>query len=539
MNEGRETAAARSYVAAEGMGLDKLDLAIIAFYLVGITLFGLRFRKRHRTLRDYFLAGRDIPWWAIALSIVAAETSTLTIISIPGLAYDTNLTFLQVVMGYMIGRVVISFLLLPHYFRGDLYTAYELIERRFGRQLRSLTAGLFLLTRTPAEGVRVYAVSIVVAIALGTGEVSSIAIITVLTLIYTFEGGLAAVIWTDVVQTVIYVCGTLVGMWTILHLVPGGWPAIHAAAAGAGKLRVFDFTPSLWIPYTFWAGVIGGTAFTTASHGTDQLFVQRLLAARGQKQATLALISSGGAILFQFAMFLLVGVMLWAYYRVPSATFGKPDRVYPTFIVRQMPHGISGLLIAAILPAAMSNLIAAPNSLSSSAIMDFSVRLRPVGDEQKRMRLSRLATFFFAIVLFALAVFSLHKAGRVVEVGLQIASVAYGALLGVFLLGVLTRKANQRGAMVGMLFGFSADIYLWRWTQVPWTWCVMIGAAVTFGVGYVTSAALREQLREDNSHRWRILAPFHNAGSDARACSPSRTRPPPGRQPCLGGGGGN
>ncbi len=258
------------------MGLDKLDLAIIAIYLVGITLFGLRFRKRQRSIRDYFLASRNIPWWAIALSIVAAETSTLTIISIPGLAYDTNLAFLQVVMGYALGRVVISFVLLPHYFRGDLYTAYELIERRFGRALRSLTAGIFLLTRTAAEGVRVYAVSIVVAIALGTGEVWSIAIITILTLIYTFEGGLAAVIWTDVVQTAIYVAGTLVGVWTILHLVPGGWSAIHAAAASAGKLQVFDFTPSFWIPYTFWAGVIGGTAFTTASHGTDQLFVQRL-----------------------------------------------------------------------------------------------------------------------------------------------------------------------------------------------------------------------------------------------------------------------
>jgi SSS family solute:Na+ symporter len=474
------------------MGLDKLDLAIIALYLVGITLFGLRFRKRQRSLRDYFLAGRDIPWWAIALSIVAAETSTLTIISIPGLAYDTNLAFLQVVMGYVVGRVVISFVLLPHYFRGDLYTAYELIERRFGRGLRSLTAGLFLLTRTAAEGVRVYAVSIVVAIALGTGEVSSIAIITILTLIYTFEGGLAAVIWTDVVQTVIYVSGTLVGLWTILHLVPGGWSAIHAAAASAGKLQVFDFTPSLWIPYTFWAGVIGGTAFTTASHGTDQLFVQRLLAARGQRQSALALISSGVAILFQFALFLMVGVMLWAYYRVPSATFGKPDRIYPTFIVKQMPHGISGLLIAAILAAAMSNLSAALNSLSSSAIMDFYVRLRPQADEKKRMRLSRLATFFFAMVLFALAIFSLHKAGRVVEVGLQIASVAYGALLGVFLLGVLTKRANQRGAMVGMLFGFSADLYLWRWTQIPWTWWVMAGTIVTFAIGYAASLIMRE-----------------------------------------------
>jgi solute:Na+ symporter, SSS family len=468
------------------MDLDRLDLAIIALYLIGITLFGLRFRKRQRSLRDYFLAGRDIPWWAIALSIVAAETSTLTIISIPGLAYDTNLTFLQVVMGYLVGRVVISFVLLPHYFRGDLYTAYELIERRFGRGLRSLTAGLFLLTRAAAEGVRVYAVSIVVAIALGTGEVASIAIITVLTLIYTFEGGLAAVIWTDVVQTAIYVSGTLVGLWTILHLVPGGWTAIHAAAAGAGKLQVFDFTASFWLPYTFWAGVIGGTFFITASHGTDQLIVQRLLAARSQKQSVAALLSSGVAILFQFALFLIVGVMLWAYYRVPSANFVKPDRIYPTFIVSRMPHGISGLLIAAILAAAMSNLSAALNSLSSSTIMDFLLHFRPHTDERTRIRLSRLATIFWAIVLFGLAVLALQKVGRVVEVGLQIASVAYGALLGVFLLGVLTKRANQSGAMVGMLFGFSIELYLWR-TQVPWTWWVMIGTMVTFVVGYVVS----------------------------------------------------
>src|SRR6202171_3007735 len=231
------------------MGLDKLDLAIIALYLVGITLFGLRFRKRQRSLRDYFLAGRDIPWWAIALSIVAAEPSTLTIISIPGLAYDTNLMFLQVVLGYLAGRVIISFVLLPHYFRGELYTAYELIERRFGRRLHSLTAGLFLLTRAAAEGVRVYAVSIVVGIALGTGEVSSIAIITALTVIYTFEGGLAAVIWTDVVQTVIYVGGTLVGVVTILHLVPGGWTAVQTMAGSLHKFQVFDPTISAHWPF--------------------------------------------------------------------------------------------------------------------------------------------------------------------------------------------------------------------------------------------------------------------------------------------------
>jgi len=469
------------------MGLNRFDFAIIALYLAGITLFGLRFRKKQRSLRDYFLAGRDIPWWAIALSIVAAETSTLTIISIPGLAYDTNFTFLQVVMGYVVGRIVISLVLLPHYFRGDLYTAYELIERRFGRGLRSLTAGLFLLTRAAAEGVRVYAVSIVVSIALGMGEAASIATITLLTLIYTFEGGLAAVIWTDVVQTVIYIGGTLVGMATILHLVPGGWAAIHAAAAGAGKLQVFDFTRSVWIPYTFWSGVIGGTFFTVASHGTDQLIVQRLLAARGRKQSAAALISSGLAVLAQFTLFLTVGILLWAYYRVPSAVFGKPDRIYPTFIVTRLPHGVSGLLIAAILAAAMSNLSAALNSLSSSAVMDFYVWLRPEVDEKTKMRLSRMATVLWALVLFALAVIALHKAERVVEVGLEIASVAYGALLGAFLLGVLTRRANQRGAMAGMVCGFGVELYLWRWTHVPWTWWVLIGTAVTFSVGFVAS----------------------------------------------------
>ena len=477
------------------MGLNRLDFGIIAVYLIGITLFGLRFRKSQRTLRDYFLAGRDIPWWAISLSIVAAETSTLTIISMPGLAYDTNMTFLQVAIGYVVGRCVISFLLLPHYFRGDLYTAYELIERRFGPQLRSLTSALFLVTRAAAEGVRVYAVSIVVSIALGTGEVASIAIITALTLIYTFEGGLAAVIWTDVVQTAIYVGGTIVGFAVILHYVPGGWAHIHQLASTTGKLRVFDFSPNFWKPYTFWAGLIGGTFFTVASHGTDQLIVQRLLAARNQRQSAVALVLSGVTILFMFALFLLLGLMLFAYYGLSSAHFGKADRIYPTFIVTHMPHGVSGLLIAAILAAAMSNLSAALNSLSSSTILDLFVRLRPQTDERRRMRFSRIATVAWAIVLFSLAVLSLHKAARVVEVGLQIASISYGALLGVFLLGVLTRRANRLGSAFGMLCGFTIEVYLWKFTAVPWTWWVAIGSLTTFSVGYAMSSLLPDKVK--------------------------------------------
>jgi solute:Na+ symporter, SSS family len=476
------------------LGLNQIDLLIVAVYLAGITLFGLRFRKRQRTMRDYFLADRDIPWWAIALSIVAAETSTLTIISIPGLAYATNLAFLQIVFGYVIGRVIISFVLLPHYFRGDLYTAYQLIEKRFGPQLRTVTAALFLLTRAAAEGVRVYAVSIVVSIAIGTGELASIAIVTLLTLIYTFEGGLAAVIWTDVVQTFIYVGGTVIGLVTILHLVPGGWHSAQAIADVANKFRVFDLgVQDRWpylsfaLPYTVWAGLIGGTFLTLATHGVDQLIVQRLLAARNQRQSALALVSSGLAILFQFALFLLVGVMLFAYYQLPPSAFGKSDHIYPTFIVTRMPHGFSGLLIAAILAAAMSNLSAALNSLSSSTMIDFYFRFRPETDDRTKLRLSRMATLFWAVLLAALAVMALHHVGRVVEVGLQIVSVAYGALLGVFLLGVLTKRANQTGAIVGMLCGFTTGLYLWFWSRIAFTWWVAIGTCVTFAIGYSAS----------------------------------------------------
>src|SRR6266478_6992269 len=320
------------------MGLDKLDLTIIALYLSGITLFGLRFRKKQRSLRSYFLADRDIPWWAIALSIVAAETSTLTIIGIPGLAYDTDLTFLQVVMGYVVGRAIISFVLLPHYFRGDLYTAYELIERRFGKKLRSLTAGLFLVTRAAAEGVRIFAVAIVVGIALSSylgkfsdfgRDLAAIGIVTILTLIYTFEGGMAAVIWTDVIQTSIYVVGTIIGFFTILHLVPGGWSTVSSMASDAGKFRVFDFSWDFYKTYTFWSGVIGGAFLTTASHGTDQLIVQRLLAAKTMRQSQLALLASGLAVFFQFGLFLMVGAMLFVFYKLfpPLVAFSKTDRI--------------------------------------------------------------------------------------------------------------------------------------------------------------------------------------------------------------------
>jgi solute:Na+ symporter, SSS family len=478
------------------ISVNPIDVAIIAVYLICITLFGLRFRKSQRSLRDYFLADRNIPWWAISLSIVAAETSTLTIIGTPAIAYGGNFGFLQLVFGYLVGRVIICILLIPQYFRGEMFTAYQLMDRRFGPVLHRVTATVFLVLRAAAEGVRVWAVSIVVLTAFHISDVLAVTVIMVLTLIYTFEGGLAAVIWTDVIQMVIYVGGTLVGFFTLTHLVPGGWLAIHAAASSAGKFRVLDFSFNFLQTYTFWAGLIGGTFITTASHGTDQLLVQRLLAARGERESKLALLISGVVVLAQFTLFLLVGAGLWRFYGLHSneAHFASSDRIFPTFIVNHMPHGVSGLLIAAILAAAMSNLSAALNSLSSTTMVDFYLRLRPQTSDRLRMILSRASIVVWGVVLFLLGLVS-RQSTKVLETGLGIASVAYGGLLGVFLLGVLTRRARQTGAIIGMLCGLALNIYLWKWTKIPFTWWVTAGSMTTFVVGYGASRA------EDLLHR--------------------------------------
>src|SRR5713101_4787343 len=389
------------------VALSWFDLGVVVIYLVAITLFGAHFRKNQRTLHDYFLGGRRLPWWAIAFSVVSAETSILTIISTPGIAYATNLAFLQLVFGYLVARVVVSFLLLPRYFAGELFTAYQFVERRFGRNLKLFTAGLFLITRALAEGVRVFAISIVIEVVFKTGVLASVLIITALTLFYTFEGGLTAVIWTDVIQLTIYLSGTAVALLLALHRIPGGLPEVLRVAHLAGqKLTVFNFNFSWHEPYLFWSGLVGGTFLSTASHGTDQLIVQRLLAARGKVESQTALIASGFVILFQFSLFLFVGVTLFAFYRQfpPATPFARPDHIFPTFVVTQLPPGLAGLLIAAILAAAMANLSAALNSLASSSVMDFYKPLfRPQAGEEYYLRVSRALTLIWGAVLILIA----------------------------------------------------------------------------------------------------------------------------------------
>ncbi|MEP6963503.1 MAG: sodium:solute symporter, partial [Acidobacteriota bacterium] len=453
------------------------------------------------TLKDYFLGGRKAPWWAIALSIVSAETSTLTVIGTPALSFNGNFGFLQVVFGYLLARIVISTLFLPAYFRGELYTAYELMSVRFGPRIRKLTAGTFLLLRALAEGVRVFAISIVISIVLGTGEMTSIVFIMALTLVYTYEGGMTAVIWTDVVQMVLYVAGAGVGLWALLHQIPGGWAHVADVAGGLNKFQVFDFRlgpPAEFFSrtYSFWGGVIGGCFLTTASHGTEQLIVQRLLAAPSERASRAALFTSWLLIFIQFTLFLVVGVCLFTLYR--DHGWEKPavtDSIYPRFIWEQLPTGISGLVIAAILAAAMSNLSAALNSLASTTVMDL---WRPfVGPESATERVwltrARLATVFWGGILLGVALLA-RNWGGVLEAGLGIASIIYGSLLGVFLLGLLTRSATEVGAMAGMSAGLAVTLYVRFQTPIAWTWYISLGTLVTFLVG-VSVSALHRRLR--------------------------------------------
>jgi SSS family solute:Na+ symporter len=468
------------------------DLAVVIVYLAGITWFGARFRRRQKSLREYFLGGKTAPWWALALCIVAAETSTLTIVGTPALGFTGNLGFLQIVLGYLLARIVISVLFLPHYFRGEMFTAYELMRRRFGERIRKLTASIFLVTRALAEGVRVFAIALVVSIVLGTGDVPSIAVIVALTLVYTFEGGMSAVIWTEVLQMCLYIVGAVLSFWFILDKIPGGWAHVAAVAGAAHKFTIFDFrfSPNMDFfsrAYTFWAGIAGGCFLTTASHGTDQLMVQNLLSARNERQSRAALLASWVVIAFQFALFLLIGVTLWVYYgdmhlAVPEHT----DRIYAQFIWKNLPPGVAGLLIAAIVGAAMANLSAALNSLSSTTVVDIFRARSGSGGDGRSLRLARLSNVAWAAILLGIAVGARHS-HSVLEAGLTIASIPSGALLGVFLLGVLTKKPREKAAMAGVAAGLIAVISVYSATKIAWTWYVLIGTSVTFLVGMAAS----------------------------------------------------
>jgi len=486
------------------MKLHPLDLVIIVVYMLGTLGVGWWFSRKQRNIRDYFLSDNNAPWWALMGSIVATETSTVTFISVPAYAFAANasgvggnLTFLQIVFGYLIGRVVIVLLFIPLYFKGELFTVYQVLDQRFGGRVKRTAASLFLVTRSIADGIRLFLTAIVLVALTGWTDPVSILIIGVITIVYTYLGGMAAVIWTDAIQLVVYLVGAIAAAFVLLGQIPGGWNEVVAVGGEFEKFKLFDFTFSLTRSYTFWAGVIGGAFLTTATHGTDQLMVQRYLSARSSGQATAALLTSGVVILLQFALFLLIGVMLFVFYQqagpLPPEVAAKADRVFPHFIVTHLPNGLIGLVVAAIFAAAMSTLSGSLNSLAATTVTDF---YRPLFAREKSDRhylgASRLFTALWGVVQIVVAMIAIAMKGRGVDAVLAVASFTNGPVLGLFLLSALTKRVGSKGALVGVLAGIACMTFVGLQLKISWQWYVLIGSTITFAVGTIASHFLKE-----------------------------------------------
>lgn len=465
------------------MVLNWLDYAVIAGYVLALTAFGTYFARFQRSSRDYFLSGHSVPWWAICFTVVATETSTITFIGVPAAAYTGNMAFLQLPIGYVIGRVLVSLMFLPAYFRGDLMTSYQLLEWRFGSGVRAAGAGLFLITRSLADGIRLFTTALVIAVVTGIPVPWTVVLLGAAMIVYTMYGGSAAVIWTDVVQMFVYLAGAFIVFFALLNGIDGGWQAVLETGRAAGKFAVFDFSFDPSTVYTLWAGVVGGVAITLATHGTDQFLVQRLLAAPSARDAGRGLILSGVLVLLQFALFLVIGVMLFTYYQqVPLPELGRADEILPRFVINTLPSGVSGFIVAAIVAAALSPSI---NAMAATTVNDFYLRyVNETADEQTVMRVSYRATLFWGIVQLAVALGAQWMDRSVLDAGLSILSLTAGPVLGAFLVGIATTRVSAAAMLGGMIVGIALLVYLWLATPLAWTWYAFVGAAVTALVAF-------------------------------------------------------
>ena len=459
-----------------------LDLVVLVLYLVGVTAWGAWLGRGQRGGTDYFLGSRELPWIAVMLSVVATETSTLTFLSVPGVSYAGSLVFLQLTFGYLAGRILVSIFFLPAYYQGALTTAYQLLEHRFGLGARRFTSAIFMVTRLLADSVRLFATAIPLALITGWPYEASIAVIGVLTVVYTYFGGIKAVVWVDALQMGLYLFGAFVAIVAIHMLVPDGWSGVWTSASDAGKLQLFDLSTDPTVTYTIFAGLFGGAVFTMASHGTDQLIVQRLLTCRDRRSAQLALVGSGVTVIAQFLLFLMVGLGLWAYYQ--GRAFDSTDEIFALFIVEQLPPGLTGLLIAGVFAAAMSSLSSSINSLASATAYDYWAPMVGARDDEERiLRAGKSFTLVWAamLILGAILFIPLSTRTSAVEVALGIASLVYGGLLGAFALGVFTKRPGQTAAIVGVAVGIGT-VTLLR-DQMAWPWYVLVGATVTVVAG--------------------------------------------------------
>jgi SSS family transporter len=474
--------------------MSPVDLGVIVVYVVGCTVLGALLGSSGQGLKGYFLGERNIPAWAVMLSIVATETSAVTFLSVPGIAYRGDMTFLQLAIGYLVARVVVAAFLLPAYFKGEIFTAYQVLERRFGGATQKAASILFLVTRTLASGLRLYLAAKVLRQMFlaargyptpqGWELPASIVAIGLVTIFYTYVGGLKAVVWTDVLQFFIYIAGGLLALKILVAEVPGGWPALVAEAAAAHKFRVFNFTTDLTLPYTFWAGAIGAMVLDTGSHGVDQMMVQRYLSARSRRQAAWALIASGWVILAQFALFLLIGVGLFVLYRhAPPAVALAKDEEFASFVIRYLPTGVLGLVIAAILSVTMSTVSGALSASASSTVNDLYRPLFPDTDERSLLRLSKALTAFWGLAQVGVAIGAIGMEKAVVDNALAVAGFVTGILLGLFLLGLLSRRAGQAAAFVGMVAGLLAVSCVAFGTKVAYPWYALVGSSTVVLVG--------------------------------------------------------
>jgi solute:Na+ symporter, SSS family len=481
-------------------GLGATDSLIVVVYMLVVLLFGLWVGRGRKSSADYFLANRSLPWGALLLSIVATETSTVTFLSIPGIAAAAggNLTFLQITFGYIAGRLFVVFVLLPLYFRGKAFTAYEVLESRFGQASRRTVSTLFLLTRNAGDSLRLFLTALVLQLAVGIDLTTSVIALGSVTLVYTFIGGAKSVIWNDCVQFVIYIIGAVAAGVVMIDVIPGGFAQIIEAATADDRLRVLDFDTSLVKPsMTFWAGLAGGAFLTAATHGTDQLMVQRYLSARRQADAALALGLSGFIVLLQFALFLLLGIGLAVMHGATDDAHGlQPDQLFASFLVNYLPTGLLGLALAAVFAAAMSTLSSSLNSSAAVFINDIYLPLRgEIVDQAAQVRASRLATILFGLLQTGLAVLYgwLGTGESTVANVLKISGFATGPVLGLYLLGVFAPRVGQRSALAGFVIGVAILSSAALGTSVHWAWYALIGSLGTFVAGWLVQE-MRERM---------------------------------------------
>jgi SSS family transporter len=473
------------------------DVAIVVVYAVATTLLGVWFTRRQRNLNTYFVGDRDVSWWLVLVSIVATETSTVTFLSVPGLAFNRdggNLTFLQLAVGYVVGRILIAWLLLPQYLHGRLFSAYQLLRQRFNPAVQRTASGTFMLTRTVADGLRLYLAALLLEQFTGWSTPMSIVVIGAATMLYTYLGGMQAVIWTDLIQFVIYITGALLAGLFILRPVNGGFDGFVETGAAYHKFDLVDLRIDLTQKFTFWAGLIGGAFFTMASHGADQMMVQRYLCSRSLTQARVALIGSGLVVLVQFLLFLLIGVGLFVLVKQGTLEWpeqARDDAVFGHYIVHFLPTGVVGLLVAAVLAASMATLASSLNSGAGAFVADFYQPLRPGRSEQHYLNVSRAMTSFWGLTRIGIALLAVPLLARraVIDEALRVAGFTAGMILGLFVLGSLPRPVTSRAALAGLVAGFVTVLCVWLWTPLAWPWYACVGTLITVGVALLLDRA--------------------------------------------------